>query len=190
MSDEPRIIDLKPWSGSVRVAWGLVAGNAAIVAAAVLAHTGVSAVGGSEPIRIGATLLAGSLVALALVAAHRRRLRSTAARLVLTRTSMQIFPRRGPTREVPLSTLQVRRLAYLVHQGSHPDHPHMMVLDLRIHPFGRLRICGRGIRGGWPAHEGEARIPPELEVTADDWATLCECLEAAGALPATGAPNP
>ena len=185
MRVEPHIIELKPYAGSSSVVWGLIAGNTAIVAAAALVHTSSSAAGLPDGLRIAATIVAGALVTAALVVAHRHRLGTTATRLVLTGTSMQVFPRRGSARTHTLSRFEVRRLAYLSHEW-HPGRPHVMVLELRAPRFRPLRIYAPPSAGSWPEHEGEARLPPTFEVSAEDWTSLCEALQTAGALPPTG----
>jgi hypothetical protein len=177
MGDVQRtIVPLARFAGHGRRVLVLVLGNVAIVGMVALVNELAVLAGASVAVRVVASIAVGMLVLAAVLFAIRATSSSAALRLEVSGAGIGIVSSHGVTEPRPIDRLEIRRLAYLTHEGG-SGQPHIMTLE--IGGLGRrpLRICAPKLRGGWPHPDGQLFSPPEYQIEPKHWTVLCAMLE-------------
>jgi hypothetical protein len=177
MGDVQRtIVPLTRFAGHGRRVLVLVLGNVAIIGIVALVHELAVVAGASIAVRVVASVAAGVLVLAAMLFVMRATSRSAALRLEVSGAGIGIVSRQGVAEPRPIDRLEIRRLAYLTHEGG-SGQPHIMTLEIGGLGRSPLRICVPKLRGGWPHPDGQLFSPPEYEIEPEHWTVLCAMLE-------------
>lgn len=170
------ILPLSRFAGHGRRVLVMVLGSVAIVAVAAIVHELAASAELSVAVRAVASMTAGALTLAVVLFLLRATSSSVALRLEVSEDGVGIVSRRGVAKPCAVDRLEIRRLAYLTHEGG-SGRPHIMTLE--IHGLGRrpLRVCAPSVRAQWPHPDGELFSPPEYEIEPEHWTVLCAMLE-------------
>jgi hypothetical protein len=170
------IVPLSRFAGHGRRVLVMVLGSVAIVSVAALVHELVATTEASVAVRAVASIAAGVLALAAVLFVMWATSSSEVLRLEVSEDGIGIVTRHGSTEPCSLDRLEIRRLAYLTHEGG-AGQPHVMTLEIRGLGRRPLQICAPNVRGGWPQPDGQLFSPPEYELEPKHWTVLCAMLE-------------
>lgn len=172
---EETVVPLFRYAGHRRSVGLLVLGNVPVIGVAALVHQLLATTGASVAQRATASIVAGALVLAVVLLVLRGMARVVAAELVVRDGIVRIVERRRSSTPCSIHQLEVRRLAYLAHEGSLLA-PHVMTLEIRGLADRPLRICAPGVLGGWEPADGRLDAAPEYEVRPAHWPVLTSVL--------------